>query len=325
MTMLSRHETADFLRQHTDYLILTHRRPDGDTIGSAAVLCRMLRAMGKTAHILENPQVGAYYRRLHRDLTTGAVLPHHCVISVDVAAPELLTDPALQSRIALRIDHHATAASFAPRELVEPAAGACGDILYDLLVLLEIPLDIPMAEALYTAVSTDTGCFRYANTTAHSYQVAAACAQTGADLATLNRVIFDTNSLARLRLQGWMVEHMQFLAEGRVAVCALPRQVEEQLGATEEDLENISGFPRSIAGVVMAATLRESTDNTVKLSVRAIPGYDAAAVCAAFGGGGHKGAAGATLALPLEQAAQVVAEAMLQVLTDAEGAVWTES
>lgn len=193
---------------------------------------------------------------------------------------------------------------------MDPQAGACAEILYDVLTIMDIRLDPSMARALYTAVSTDTGCFRYANTTAHTLSVAAACAETGADLYAINQAIFETNSLAKLRLQGWMIANTRFLSEGKVAVCALPLAVERETGVTEDDMENVSGFPRSIEGVRLAATLRQNPDGQVKVSVRAAPEYDAAAICAQFGGGGHKGAAGATLNLSLEDAAQALAEAM---------------
>ena len=109
-----------------------------------------------------------------------------------------------------------------------------------------------------------------------------------------------------------MVEHIRLLREGTLAVCAIPRSVERELGVTEDDMDNISSFPRTLEGVKMAATLRETEDGA-KLSVRAVPGWDAARVAARFGGGGHKGAAGATLKLPLPQAAQAVEEAMLEL------------
>lgn len=234
------------------------------------------------------------------------------VVSVDVASRNMLPEAfrPLLERLALRIDHHATAESFAPAELVDPEAGACGEIVYDVLREMGAVLDKRMAEALYTAVSTDTGCFRYANTTAHSFRTAADCAQAGGDLFSINQAIFDTNSFARLKIQSYLVEHARFYREGSLALCVLPRAVEEALGATEDDLENISGFPRSIEGVRMAATLRQTKDGKVKISVRAVPGCDAAAVCARFGGGGHRGAAGASLELPLEEAARQVARAM---------------
>ena len=312
MTSLTRSETAKWLSDRDNFLILTHRRPDGDTIGSAAVLCRGLRQLGKTAHVLRNMEVTEKYLHLHEGLTKDAFREGDTLISVDVAAVSLFPEVwlPLVEKIALRIDHHGTAEHFTPLELVDATAGATGDILYDVLMEMGATLDKPMAEALYTAVSTDTGCFRYPNANGHSFRVAAACHDAGGDLAAINQEIFDTNSLGRLRLQGWIVENIRLFQGGRLAVCALPRAVEKQLSLTEDDLENISGFPRSIEGVKMAATLRESDDGKIKVSIRAVPGYDAAQVCARFGGGGHKGAAGATLHMTLEEAAEAIAAAM---------------
>ena len=312
MKSLTRSEAARWLLDHDNYLILTHRRPDGDTIGSAGFLCRGLRQLGKTAHVLRNMEVTEKYLHLHEGLTKDCPEENDTIICVDVAAESLFPEvfQPLLSRLALRIDHHGTAGHFSPLELVDPTAGACGDILYDVLTQMGAVLDKPMAEALYTAVSTDTGCFRYPNTNSHSFLVAAACHDAGGDLTAINQEIFDTNSLGRLRLQGWIVENIRFLQEGKLAVCALPKAIEEQLRLTEDDMENISGFPRSIEGVKMAATLRQTHDGKVKVSVRAVPGYDAARVCARFGGGGHKGAAGATLDMPLEEAAEAIAAAM---------------
>ena len=312
---MTRNECARYLAEHDNYLILTHRRPDGDTLGSAAVLCRGLRSLGKTAFILENPEITPKYVRLHKGLTKPAAQESDTVISVDVASPNMLgSDTApLLDKIQLRIDHHFSATSFTPHELVDHTTGACAEIIYDVLMEMGVVLDQAMAEALYTAVSTDTGCFRYANTTAHSLRTAAACYDAGADLHAINQALFDTNTHAKLRLQGWMAENTRLFENGTLAVCALPRQVELDLGVTEDDMENISGFPRSIEGVKMAATLRENADGLIKLSVRAVPGYDASAVCAKFGGGGHKGAAGGNLRLPLADAAEAVKQAMLEV------------
>ena len=315
MTSLTRSEVARWLQDHDNYLILTHRRPDGDTIGSSAVLCRGLRQLGKTAHVLRNMEVTEKYLHLHAGLTKDCPEDGDTLICVDVAAVSLFPEVArpLVEKISLRIDHHGTAEHFTPLELVDPTAGATGDILYDVLLEMGAKLDKPMAEALYTAVSTDTGCFRYPNANGHSFRVAAACHDAGGDLAAINQDIFDTNSLGRLRLQGWIVENIRLFQDGKLAVCALPRAVEKQLGLTEDDLENISGFPRSIEGVKMAATLRQTEDGKVKVSVRAVPGYDAAKICARFGGGGHKGAAGATMDMPLEEAAEAIAAAMQQI------------
>ena len=314
MRNLTRNEAAAFLMQQDNFAIVTHRRPDGDTLGSAAVLCRGLRQLGKQAFILSNPEITEKYAPMHHGLTKPMADENDTVVSVDTAAPSMLPDAFryLQERIALRIDHHASATSFTPMELVDAGAAACGEIVYDILMLLGVKLDVAMADALYTAVSTDTGCFRYANTTAATLRTAAACAEVSPNLFALNQQLFDTNSLGRLRLQGWLVEHALFLQNGAIAICPLPKSVERELMLTEDDLENISGFPRTIEGVKIAATLREEGDR-IKVSVRAVPGYDAAAICANFGGGGHVGAAGASMKMTMAEAVEALKEVMPKI------------
>ena len=317
MKVLTREQTVEYLSQNDNYVILTHRRPDGDTLGSAALLCRGLRRRGKTAHILRNPEITAKYAHLHEGLTTEQVGEGDILIAVDTASAGMLPEAFSQyaDRIALRIDHHATAASFTEMELVEPEAAACGELVADVLSLMRphYHIDKAMANALYTAISTDTGCFRYANTTAKTFEVAAYCAYHSDELFAINQALFDTNSLGRLRVQGWLVEHAVFMENGAFVICPLPKSVEEELGLTEDDLENISGFPRSIEGVKIAATLREETGGRIKISVRAVPGYDAAAICQKFGGGGHKGAAGASMTCSMDEAVAAIREAMPKI------------
>ena len=312
MKKLTRTETAAFLAANDGFAILTHRRPDGDTLGSAALLCRGLRQLGKAAYILENPEITPKYAPLHQGLTMPCVQDGDVLVAVDTASKGMLPEAFahLADTIALRIDHHGTAESFTDWELVEPEAAACGEIVYGVLQALGVTLDEPMADVLYTAVSTDTGCFRYANTTANTLRVAADCAAVSKNLFGMNQMYFDTNSLGRLRLQGWMVENAIFLQGGKAVICALPKSVEEALGLSEDDMENISGFPRSIEGVKVAATIREDAPGKVKISVRAVPGCDAAAICAQFGGGGHKGAAGASMACTMEEAVQALKKAI---------------
>ena len=315
--MMTRNECAQWLAQHDHYVILTHRRPDGDTIGSAVALCHGLRRMGKTAFVLENREASTVVGKLLSGLTTEVVAEDATVISVDLSAPGLFPKEAqhLVSRCQLRIDHHATGDSYAPVELVDGSAASCGDMIYDVLLELGVELDKEIATALYVAVSTDTGCFRFANTNPHAYRVAAACAETGADLYPLTQALFDTNSMAKLKFQGWMVEHAKIFAGGKAAVCAIPYAIEETL--SRDDLEGIPGFLRSIEGICMSATIRELEDGA-KMSVRAIPGYDATAICGLFGGGGHKGAAGAAAKMPLYQLEEAVIAAMEAYLNEVQ-------
>ena len=311
---LTRVETAAFLSDHNNYVILTHIRPDGDTLGSASALCLGLRSLGKTVHVLVNTGVGGRFRWMLEGLTVEEAGKDDTVISTDVASPGMLPDNAQQylGRVRLRIDHHGSATSFSDLELVDPDSASCAEVVYDVLELMEAPRQAEVLDRIYVGLSTDTGCFRFANTTAHTFRVAAACAEGGARVYQLNQELFETNTLGKLRMQGWIVEHMRLLHCGTMAICAIPRSVELELGVTSDDMDNISNFPRTVAGVNVAATIRETEDGLAKISVRAVPGYDATVIAEKFGGGGHKGAAGASLRLPMAQVEQIVEQAMLE-------------
>ena len=312
---MTRNECARWLLERDNFLILTHTRPDGDTIGSASTLCLGLRQLGKTAYLLENKEVSPYLESCVLGLTKSAPEDGDTILSVDVASPGMLQKEAvdLLDRIELRIDHHGSATSYTDEELVDPMAAACGEIVYDVLMEMGAELTKEMAWRLYIAVSTDTGCFRFANTTSHTFVTAAACAAAGARVYALNQELFETNTLGRLRMQAWIVDHMQMIRDGKMAIVSIPLAVEQELGVTQDDMDNISSFPRTVAGVCMAATLRETKEGDTKISVRAVPGYDATLVATRFGGGGHKGAAGAAVKMSIEETAKAVEAVMLEL------------
>ena len=310
---MTRNECALWLQEHDNFCILTHARPDGDTIGSATALCGGLRQLGKTAHVLNNTGASPFLSRCLLGLTVDAPESTDTLITVDVASPRLLPEeyqPYL-ARLSLRIAHHATSVSFTELELVDPTSAATGEMIYELLRDCGAEMTKDIAWRLYIAISTDTGCFRYSNTTAHTYQVAAACAETGVDLYPITQELFDTTSISELKLQNWIVEHAQFLCEGTAAVCGIPADMENNV--SKEDLEGISGFLRSIEGVRISAPLRK-IEGGCKGAVRAGPGLDAGAICTRCGGGGHKGAGGANLALPMDSALKAVAAALKNAL-----------
>ena len=313
MKSLNRAEAAGFLLVNDNFCILPHRRPDGDTVGSAAALCLGLRKLGKQAWVLKNEEISDRFGWLVEGLTKETVEEHDIVVSVDVASPGMRPKcfASLVETCRLRIDHHGSATSFTPEELVDADSASCAELVCDVLAILGVEMDKNIAEAVYVGMSTDAGCFRFANTTAHSFTVAAVCAKAGADIYGLNQQLFETNSLPKLRMHAWMIENMKLLDDGKLAIVAIPRAVEELLRVTDDDMDNISSYPRTVAGVRMAATLRQTKDGETQISVRAIPGYDAAAVCAHFGGGGHKGAAGASTHMGLEEAAEKLKEIML--------------
>ena len=308
MKQRSLSEIALWLQERDDFTILTHRRPDGDTIGCAAALCRGLRQLGKTASILENPQFTEKYRPYLRDLTAEQLGGH--VISVDVAAETMFPfSYEGQQPVELLIDHHGSNTGFAPEGYVDASAAACGEIILALLQELGVQPDPVIGEALYLAVSTDTGCFRYSNVTANTLRTAATCKEWGADTFSINRVMFMTKRMARLQLEAQLTQNTEFFADGKVAISAITAEMRRELGITEDDIDDISGFCREIAGVEIGVMLRNEPDGA-KLSVRTSPDYDACAICRLLGGGGHKAAAGATVKGTLDEAKAAVLKAI---------------
>lgn len=305
-------EAAAFLRERDHFAILTHRQPDGDTLGASAALCRMLRHLGKKAHILENQEITETYAWLHRGLTKSAADETDTILCVDVAAPHLLPEafqPYLE-RIDLRIDHHSGNDHFSRHELVDSACGACTEIIYELGLALDIPLDSATADALYTGTITDTSCFQFANTTAHTLAVASACVAAGARNFEIYQSIFEDRIAQRLRLQAYIGENMKVF--GKMCIVAIPLAFQQQIGANREDLNNILNFPQALSKAQVAATLLETEQGGTRLSVRSTPGIDCSGIAAAFGGGGHPLAAGANTPLPLAEAEKAVEKEMLR-------------
>ena len=228
MKILTRNECAQYLLSHDNFCILTHRRPDGDTIGSSAALCLGLRSLGKKAHVLLNAEVSDRFAWLHAGLTKESVEEGDTVVSVDVASPGMLPKAFehLLGKIEVRIDHHSSATSFTDVELVDGGSASCAELVWDVLCDAGVIMDEKIAEAVYVGVSTDTGCFRYSNTKDHTFATAALCAKAGARVYELNQELFETNTLGRLRMQAWIVDHMKLLKGGEMAIIAIPKAVE---------------------------------------------------------------------------------------------------
>ena len=301
---------TDVLRASDNVGILTHRRPDGDTLGCAAALCRGLRQLGKTAWLLPNPELTARYVAMTEGLWAPESFQPSFVCAVDVADRQRLCDNA-PARIDLAIDHHPSFTDFGEKGYADASMAACGEIIYELLLALGVQIDVPMAEAIYTAVSTDTGCFCYNNTTSHTHRVGAACMDLGADWHEINYRCFRLKTRARVAMEGHLYSTMTACRGGEGAVAVITREDIARVGAAEDDLENLSSLLTQIEGVRIAALLTETPERDgFKVSMRSYA-YDVSKVCAVFGGGGHAGAAGCTIKnMDRRQAAAAVAEAM---------------
>lgn len=308
-------ETAAMLQTMDRVLLLTHVRPDGDTIGSAAALCQALRDMDKTAYLLPNAGTTETYQPYAEGYWGAADFEPDYVVSVDIAALSLLPENAKKYAgcIHLAIDHHPSNEGFAPHLCVLPEMAACGEIVYE-IVRLMTPVTQEIALPLYVAVSTDTGCFVYSNTSAHTHRVAAALLETGIAVAGVNKALFRTKSRTRLAMEAWMAEWAEYYDNDRVVIMQIPRSLCLDYKATEADVEELSSLAALVAGTDCGVTLRELEGGRVKISLRTGPRVNATAVCALLGGGGHAAAAGATISGSMKEAKQAVLQAIDMVV-----------
>jgi phosphoesterase RecJ-like protein len=283
-------EVISFLDRHDDFLILTHQRPDGDTLGSAAALCAGLRSVGKTAYIWRNPEITKRYMPYTKPYFPPDGYLHSAAVSVDTATASQL-GKTWNGKVHLRIDHHLGSDGYAETEYTDPSTAACGEVIMDLLKGYGIALTKEIASALYIAIITDTGGFRHANTTAKTHRMIAELIESGADAHKLNTDIFSKSSL-RIAVEAAIAENAEYTADGSVALASL--SLSEKGDATEDDLENIAGLLQNIEGVRIALLLREETD-CWRVSCRTSEPYSANSICGVLGGGGHERAAGAEI------------------------------
>lgn len=186
---MTRAEFCAFARAHDNFVILTHRRPDGDTIGSAGALCLGLRQLGKTAFVLTNEQFTPRFDPFLDGLVCEALPAGATVISADIASEGLLSFDAVRMGLTpvCAVDHHGSNSLACPK-LVEADKAACGEIIHAILLELGVTVTKRIAECLYVAISTDTGCFKFSNTTSNTHRTAAALIEAGADVYPINKL-----------------------------------------------------------------------------------------------------------------------------------------
>jgi len=301
-TTISREDAVRTLRSRKSWLLVTHLRPDGDTVGSAAALCLALRGAGLTAFLFRNPQITEKYLRFAQPFFAPEGFSPEGVAAVDLADTNLFPI-GFAGGVDLCVDHHPTNSGYAAKTLVEPDKSSAGEIVLALTRLLG-SLTKEEADLLYVALSTDTGCFQYGNTNAASHRAAAELLTAGADVQRLNKELFRTASRSRLALEGNIYATLRAYAGGRANIAAVTLDMMKKCGATEDDCDDIASLPGRVAGNVVSAVVREMRPHHCKISVRSTAAVDSSAICARFGGGGHKMASGCEVDMTPDEAAE---------------------
>ena len=305
---------AEILMQRDNITLLCHRRPDGDTVGSAFALYYALQMLGKEVRVLCADPLPEMYRYLYPDYTPSRVLewPVEYVVAVDVATADLLggLEEKYGQMVDLCIDHHPSNTNYAALTCLWAGAAACAEPAAAIIKAIGLPIAGRIAECLYTGLATDTGGFRFSNTTAATMRLAAEIMESGVDTARLNTCIFESESKAKMLAEAEMMSSLEFYAGDRIAVMPVTLAMRAQTGVTGEELEDVAGIPRKIEGVLLGITIKEH-EGECHISLRSKEPVNADEIAEIFGGGGHRLAAGITIKGTVEEAARLlVAEAV---------------
>lgn len=300
---------AQILKSKDNILILTHAHPDGDTLGSAFALCRALLSLGKKAKVKCSDAIQSKYNYLFEDIDMPE-FDEKFVVAVDVATENLLGDLAdvYADKVDLCIDHHGTNTNYAKKLLLNADAAAACEIVFKVIKALGVEIDLGIANCLYTGLTTDTGCFRYASATSNTYRAAAELIDLGVDNGRINRIMFETKTKSYAALERMALEGMQFFCDERVCVITITQDMYEKTGSNEQETEAIAPLTRQIEGVEIGITIREKADKSCKSSIRTFESVDASKLAGAFGGGGHKQAAACRFDCGVEDAKKLLVE-----------------
>jgi phosphoesterase RecJ-like protein len=308
-------ECTKWLASHDNYLLVTHKNPDGDTVMSAAALCRALRRKNKRACLYQNPQITAKQLPFVEKLFAPEGFEVENVIAVDLASENLFPE-GFDGKVDLCIDHHPTNTHYAGCDIVEPESSSCGEVVMKLILDWTGKVTKNEATLLYIALTTDTGAFQYANVNADTYRAAATLLDAGAEHSKVMTHFFRKTTISRLLLEGLIYSTLHFHRDGKVSVVTVTREMMKEAGATEDDLDDLAGLAGRAEGALLNVTIRELRDGTSKISMRSAPGISSAKVCAVFGGGGHELAAGCTIQEGPEKAEELIMDVVDSVLGD---------
>ncbi len=313
--MHSINDLAQTIKSMNKIYIITHMFPDGDALGSAFSLCRMLQKIGKQATVLLGNEIPKKFEFM-KEYIEPQIFKEEYIISVDLASNSLL-EPSLEkyaSKIDLCIDHHISNRKFAALNYIDPTAAANSEIIYDLIELLNVPIDKYIAEGLYIGISSDTGCFRYSNTTYKSHEIAAKLMKQGVAVSRINEKLFTLKSKKILEIEKLLNQNIKYFADGQLAITFITLKDLQKYNIKDNECDGIASIPIRIEGVNVGITLREKSPDNYKVSVRTSEEVNANNVASMFEGGGHFRAAGFSIQGKINEIINEIANAVLTYL-----------
>jgi len=320
-------ETAALVAQIRDavmtrhrFLITSHARPDGDSIGSQLAMAFALDALGKASRIINADRAPEHYYEFP-GLDRIEIAPD---VPADAAADAVIVMECgdltrtgvrgFEGRYVINIDHHAGNRMYGAINWFDESAAACGEMVYDVIGALGVPMSPEIATHIYLAILTDTGSFHHSNITPRTFEICRQTVEAGVNPAAMARRIFDSNSFGKLKLIGALLDGMQLMDGGRLAVLYLDDTMLAACGCTHNDTEGLINLPLTAREIHAVVFFKVGPDGTVRVSMRSKYDVDVRLVANGFGGGGHKNAAGFTVAGPLDQVRTVILDKVVAAI-----------
>lgn len=307
----------DLIKTNNNIFIVSHISPDGDNMGSSLALMWALEKKNKNVTVLESDLIPDDFKFLPG---SDSIKPYNenlgdidLLIALDCGDEERLglnKELLEKSNKVLNVDHHASNTNFGDINVVDPAASATGELVYELIKAMDIDIDKNIAENLYTAISTDTGSFKYDSTTSKTHRIVAELLDTGIDKNKININIYENMSFSKMNLLREAFRTLETFKGKRIATMEVTQKMLSETETSIEDAEGIISFIRNLDSVEVAVLLKERKEKSIKVSLRTKKDVDASKICKIFGGGGHKRAAGCTINEELNRAKELIVKAI---------------
>ncbi len=293
-------DACEFLKNCGNSVILIHQSPDGDCVGAGFALRAMLRKMGKKSRVECSDIIPSRYDFLVKNAADidDDDFEADTVISVDVADPQLLGSlrEKYEGKVQLCIDHHVSNVSYAHKTLLYPEASATCEVIYNIAAELGIELNDHVAACIYTGMATDTGCFKYENTTPECHEITAKLMRNHKlKYSKINREMFDVKSVGRIKMESAVMELMEDYYDSRLTMICITADIMQKMGVDSNDLEGCANLPLQVEGVEVGIMLKEREPEVYKVSMRSANDVNVSEICQQLGGGGHAKAAGCLL------------------------------
>ena len=322
-------QIVDVIQSRQRFVVVSHSRPDGDAVGSSLAMAYALRHLGKSVRVVSRdvpPQPMLVFPGVPEiEVTSRVDSPGDAVIVMECGDLKRTGVDGLEAGFVINIDHHPGNTMYGAINWFDVSASACGEMVFDLIRALGVPLTFEIATHVYIAILTDTGSFHYSNITPRTFDICRQCVDAGVSPAAVARSIFDSNNLGRLKLFGAVLNAMQLDPSERVATLCVTQQLARESGGTYEDTDGLINLPLTVKEILAVAFFKEQGPDDWRISMRSKGDIDINAVAKQFGGGGHKNASGCSARGDLTALEKLFEQKLLEAIDKASGTGFPDS